>query len=114
MLPYPPEGPDAGLNESQANTIRYADATFEAIAGVRPAEPAPTGPRVHFPPQQVFDVIIAGAQLAHFMLSTDLRACGCCGSEGALQTDPEAHATICRVRRWFAAVDALKVGLEVR
>jgi hypothetical protein len=41
MLPFlSPEGPDAGLTESQArDIIRRADLTFEAIAGVRPANP---------------------------------------------------------------------------
>jgi hypothetical protein len=53
MLPFlSPEGPDAGLTESQArDIIRRADLTLEAIAGV------PSTPTVTFKPQNVFDLI---------------------------------------------------------
>lgn len=110
MLPFlPPDGPDAGLTESQArDIIERADLTFEAIAGVPPT------PRVIFKPQDVFGLIIAGSQLANFMLSTDLQTCGYCSADGTLQLKAEAHHPTCKVRRWFEAVDALKLGLEVR
>jgi hypothetical protein len=48
---------------------------------VRPAEPP--APTVRFKPQDVFDLIISGSKLAHFMLSEDLRTCGMCGSTDA-------------------------------
>jgi hypothetical protein len=110
MLPFlSPEGPDAGLTESQAREInRRADLTFEAIAGV------PSTPTVTFKPQNVFDLIFAGAQLANFMLSSDLRTCAYCSADGELQLNAEAHHPTCKVRRWFEAVDSLKLGLEVR
>lgn len=70
--------------------------------------------KLQFQPSDVFEMAFAGSQVARWLISNDMGICLVCGHEGADMGKAEAHRPICPVRRWWEAVDALKVHLEVR
>jgi hypothetical protein len=87
--------------------LKIPEAVLEAISSV----PVST---LKFRPSDVFNLVIAGSQLAFFVISSDLQTCSVCGMSGANMSEPDGHHPFCKVRRWWLAVDQLKIGLEVR
>jgi hypothetical protein len=108
------------MQTPEQNFLKISEAVFEATrqpeVQVSPATPAlPPDPisALKFRASDVFDMVIAGSQLAFFVISSDLQTCSVCGQSGANMSEPEGHHPCCKVRRWWLAVDALKIGLEV-
>jgi hypothetical protein len=64
--------------------------------------------------EDVFELAFAGSQLAHFMLSSEMTECVVCGASGQNMSEADSHHPLCKVRRWWKAVDALKIGMEVQ
>lgn len=109
------------MQTPENDLLRISEAVFDATrrpeVQVDPATPPlPADPvsALKFRPSDVFDMVIAGSQLAFFVISSDLQTCSVCGMSSANMSEPDGHHPCCKVRRWWLAVDQLKIGLEVR
>jgi len=125
---HSPEDP----TQEQKKTIRMADAVFGMLSGrpiymgperrqqdryqsepETPALPSQPVSQLKFQPKDVFELVIAGTQMAYWFLSEDRSECVVCGASGNNMNEPDGHHELCKVRRWWLAVDQLKIGLEV-
>jgi hypothetical protein len=92
-----------------------ADYNREYLAQIKAPAPVPVPPpqsRLSYAPDDIIELAFAGNQLALFLVSSDMTECAVCMAQGSNMGQPENHNPLCKLARWWRAVDALRVGVE--
>lgn len=115
MTPLPNPGDQPGLSPEQSQNVLNMAAAINRALSLPPQTQLPKSELV-FTPADVFEMAIAGSQLAFWLISDDRLRCAVCGHETELADMSVAtpHDPLCKVARWWKAVDALKVHLAVQ